>query len=226
MCILIISVALNFQTASEPMQLLQAKFMDNGGCGYLLKPGFLLPGTFYMYPWWSKNGKPSCRFCHRSFFPSIDVLFNMYVALCLSVRDLFKFYFENGLQRVKRFIYCKVKSIEEVKGQISSYVTFISVLETVVFLKGISGCVTLLGLIFSFVHKSFVNFVRFRGLLLNSFSGDNSICLKFWGNVYNYVLVDDRSTCPPTSRKRLNITVNLHSNQNMCNKSPLQWKHV
>ncbi|XP_078332156.1 1-phosphatidylinositol 4,5-bisphosphate phosphodiesterase delta-1-like [Crassostrea virginica] len=36
-------VALNFQTASEPMQLLQAKFMDNGGCGYLLKPGFLLP---------------------------------------------------------------------------------------------------------------------------------------------------------------------------------------
>ncbi|XP_061182848.1 1-phosphatidylinositol 4,5-bisphosphate phosphodiesterase eta-1-like isoform X2 [Saccostrea echinata] len=35
-------VALNFQTASEPMQLLQGKFMDNGGCGYLLKPGFLL----------------------------------------------------------------------------------------------------------------------------------------------------------------------------------------
>lgn len=35
-------VALNFQTNSEPMQLLQGKFMDNGGCGYLLKPGFLL----------------------------------------------------------------------------------------------------------------------------------------------------------------------------------------
>lgn len=35
-------VALNFQTGSEPMQLNHGKFMDNGGCGYLLKPQFLL----------------------------------------------------------------------------------------------------------------------------------------------------------------------------------------
>ena len=35
-------VALNFQTGGEPMQLNHGKFMDNGGCGYLLKPQFLL----------------------------------------------------------------------------------------------------------------------------------------------------------------------------------------
>jgi phosphatidylinositol phospholipase C, gamma-1 len=34
-------VALNYQTPDKPMQLNQAKFRDNGGCGYVLKPDFL-----------------------------------------------------------------------------------------------------------------------------------------------------------------------------------------
>ncbi|XP_050292853.1 1-phosphatidylinositol 4,5-bisphosphate phosphodiesterase gamma-1 isoform X2 [Anthonomus grandis grandis] len=34
-------VALNYQTGDKPMQLNQAKFRDNGGCGYLLKPEFM-----------------------------------------------------------------------------------------------------------------------------------------------------------------------------------------
>lgn len=34
-------VALNFQTGDKPMQLNQAKFRDNGKCGYLLKPEFM-----------------------------------------------------------------------------------------------------------------------------------------------------------------------------------------
>ena len=31
-------VSLNYQTGDKPMQINQAKFMDNGGCGYLLRP--------------------------------------------------------------------------------------------------------------------------------------------------------------------------------------------
>ncbi|RWS14778.1 1-phosphatidylinositol 4:5-bisphosphate phosphodiesterase gamma-1-like protein [Dinothrombium tinctorium] len=34
-------VALNYQTGDRPMQLNQGKFMQNGGCGYVLKPDFL-----------------------------------------------------------------------------------------------------------------------------------------------------------------------------------------
>lgn len=34
-------IALNFQTADKPMQLNQAKFRDNGGCGFVLKPEFM-----------------------------------------------------------------------------------------------------------------------------------------------------------------------------------------
>lgn len=34
-------VALNFQTSGVQMDLLNGKFMDNGGCGYILKPEFL-----------------------------------------------------------------------------------------------------------------------------------------------------------------------------------------
>lgn len=34
-------VALNYQTGDKPMQLNQAKFRDNGACGYLLKPEFM-----------------------------------------------------------------------------------------------------------------------------------------------------------------------------------------
>ncbi|XP_076450758.1 1-phosphatidylinositol 4,5-bisphosphate phosphodiesterase delta-4-like isoform X2 [Babylonia areolata] len=35
-------VALNYQTGGESMQLNQGRFKDNGGCGYVLKPNFLL----------------------------------------------------------------------------------------------------------------------------------------------------------------------------------------
>ncbi|XP_008499392.1 1-phosphatidylinositol 4,5-bisphosphate phosphodiesterase zeta-1 [Calypte anna] len=34
-------VALNFQTPGIPMELQNGKFLDNGGCGYILKPEFL-----------------------------------------------------------------------------------------------------------------------------------------------------------------------------------------
>uniref|UniRef100_A0A8C2SSR7 Phosphoinositide phospholipase C n=1 Tax=Coturnix japonica TaxID=93934 RepID=A0A8C2SSR7_COTJA len=34
-------VALNFQTPGIPMELQNGKFLDNGGCGYVLKPEFL-----------------------------------------------------------------------------------------------------------------------------------------------------------------------------------------
>lgn len=39
-------VALNFQTGDKPMQLNQAKFRDNGRCGYLLKPEFMINDDF------------------------------------------------------------------------------------------------------------------------------------------------------------------------------------
>ncbi|KAL1501701.1 hypothetical protein ABEB36_006983 [Hypothenemus hampei] len=39
-------VALNYQTGDKPMQLNQAKFRDNGACGYLLKPEFMNRAEF------------------------------------------------------------------------------------------------------------------------------------------------------------------------------------
>lgn len=39
-------VALNYQTGDKPMQLNQAKFRDNGNCGYLLKPDFMCRDDF------------------------------------------------------------------------------------------------------------------------------------------------------------------------------------
>lgn len=35
------SVALNFQTSGEQMDLNQGRFLTNGRCGYVLKPDFL-----------------------------------------------------------------------------------------------------------------------------------------------------------------------------------------
>ena len=35
-------VALNYQTGGEAMQLNHGRFLDNGGCGYVLKPNFLV----------------------------------------------------------------------------------------------------------------------------------------------------------------------------------------
>lgn len=39
-------IALNYQTPDKPMQLNQAKFRDNGACGYILKPRFMLTEHF------------------------------------------------------------------------------------------------------------------------------------------------------------------------------------
>lgn len=39
-------VALNYQTGDKPMQLNQAKFRDNGNCGYLLKPDIMFRDGF------------------------------------------------------------------------------------------------------------------------------------------------------------------------------------
>lgn len=42
-------VALNYQTGDKPMQLNQAKFRDNGNCGYLLRPDFMFRDDFDPY---------------------------------------------------------------------------------------------------------------------------------------------------------------------------------
>ncbi|GAB0091623.1 1-phosphatidylinositol 4,5-bisphosphate phosphodiesterase gamma [Sergentomyia squamirostris] len=39
-------IALNFQTADKMMQINQAKFRDNGVCGYILKPDFMFTDVF------------------------------------------------------------------------------------------------------------------------------------------------------------------------------------
>lgn len=39
-------IALNYQTPDKPMQLNQAKFRDNGGCGFVLKPEFMMRDEF------------------------------------------------------------------------------------------------------------------------------------------------------------------------------------
>ncbi|KAJ6646988.1 1-phosphatidylinositol 4,5-bisphosphate phosphodiesterase gamma-1 [Pseudolycoriella hygida] len=39
-------IALNYQTPDKPMQLNEAKFRDNGSCGYILKPKFMLNERF------------------------------------------------------------------------------------------------------------------------------------------------------------------------------------
>lgn len=39
-------IALNYQTADKPMQINQAKFRDNGACGYILKPQFMFEENF------------------------------------------------------------------------------------------------------------------------------------------------------------------------------------
>ena len=38
--------ALNFQTGDKPMQLNQAKFMQNGGCGYVLRPEYMFNSNY------------------------------------------------------------------------------------------------------------------------------------------------------------------------------------
>ena len=47
-------VALNYQTPGPPMMLNDGKFMDNGGCGYLLKPPFLCE-IDALTKWWGMH---------------------------------------------------------------------------------------------------------------------------------------------------------------------------
>jgi hypothetical protein len=42
-------VALNYQTGDKAMQLNQAKFLQNGSCGYVLKPNILLNPNFDVF---------------------------------------------------------------------------------------------------------------------------------------------------------------------------------
>ncbi|VVC96133.1 unnamed protein product, partial [Leptidea sinapis] len=42
-------VALNFQTPDKPMQVNMAKFKENGGCGYVLKPDFMFDDAYNPY---------------------------------------------------------------------------------------------------------------------------------------------------------------------------------
>ena len=42
---MLFSVALNFQTGGEEMQMLHGKFLDNGNAGYVLKPPCLMGGN-------------------------------------------------------------------------------------------------------------------------------------------------------------------------------------
>lgn len=48
-------VALNYQTNDTPMQMNNAKFMDNGLTGYLLKPDFMLRGKITIFKAISEN---------------------------------------------------------------------------------------------------------------------------------------------------------------------------
>ncbi|XP_077301392.1 small wing phospholipase C gamma 1 [Arctopsyche grandis] len=42
-------VALNYQTPDKPMQINMAKFKENGGCGYVLRPDFMFLDSFSPY---------------------------------------------------------------------------------------------------------------------------------------------------------------------------------
>ena len=48
------SVALNFQTGGEEMQLLHGRFLDNGNSGYVLKPKCLQSGNVKLAWMWVK----------------------------------------------------------------------------------------------------------------------------------------------------------------------------
>ena len=43
--IFFVKVALNYQTTGLMMDLNQGKFLENGGCGYVLKPAVMREGT-------------------------------------------------------------------------------------------------------------------------------------------------------------------------------------
>ena len=43
------TVALNYQTDGQMMDFYRGKFMDNGNCGYLLKPSFMRDGRWSVF---------------------------------------------------------------------------------------------------------------------------------------------------------------------------------
>jgi hypothetical protein len=42
-------VALNYQTADDPMIINGGFFLDNGNAGYVLKPSFMLDGKYIVF---------------------------------------------------------------------------------------------------------------------------------------------------------------------------------
>merc|ERR1712002_663984 len=40
-------VSLNYQTGDKPMQVNQARFLDNGGCGYVLRPDYMFSESYH-----------------------------------------------------------------------------------------------------------------------------------------------------------------------------------
>lgn len=56
-------VALNYQTGDKSMQLNQAKFKENGNCGYLLKPEFMFRQDFNQYDKNTLYGVESLKIC-------------------------------------------------------------------------------------------------------------------------------------------------------------------
>ncbi|XP_063989882.1 1-phosphatidylinositol 4,5-bisphosphate phosphodiesterase gamma-1 [Diachasmimorpha longicaudata] len=55
-------VALNYQTGDKAMQLNQAKFRENGNCGYVLKPEFMMQEGYYTYDKRTVRGVDTMRF--------------------------------------------------------------------------------------------------------------------------------------------------------------------
>ncbi|XP_076750014.1 small wing phospholipase C gamma 1 isoform X2 [Xylocopa sonorina] len=55
-------VALNYQTGDKSMQLNQARFRENGNCGYILKPEFMLREDFNPYDKTCLHGIESLKF--------------------------------------------------------------------------------------------------------------------------------------------------------------------
>jgi len=39
-------ISLNYQTGDKPMQINQGRFLDNGGCGYILRPDYMFSDTY------------------------------------------------------------------------------------------------------------------------------------------------------------------------------------
>lgn len=61
-CLFVI-VALNYQTPGLMMDLNQGKFLENGGCGYVLKPAVMREGTNILMNFITSQCYPLQRLC-------------------------------------------------------------------------------------------------------------------------------------------------------------------